>query len=246
MKAILSIIVTILVLYSGYAQSPEQRKTIDSFRSLLSEKQSDTLLVLRMAEIAKLYGDEKPDSLLILSMEPLLLAKKIGYQRGIALLLSRQAGAYAAIGNKAKALELYLDAIRISEKINDLENLHWANNGIGNIYSNEDPRKALVYHWKAKELAEQIGSKDGQIQVLYNIGGDYRKLKVYDSAKMYTMTSFDMASALNSHRMMGAPMYGMGMIYTATDQPSLALEHFRTGAFYCESAKNYNFLSRIY
>jgi tetratricopeptide (TPR) repeat protein len=139
-----------------------------------------------------------------------------------------------------------LEAIRISEKINDFENLHSANNGIGNTYSNENPRKALIYHWKAKELAEKIGNQDGVTQVLYNIGGDYRKLKVYDSAKMYTMMSFDKASALKSHRMMGPPLYGMGMIYTATDQLSLALEHFRTGASYCVSAKNYNHLSRIY
>jgi tetratricopeptide (TPR) repeat protein len=82
-------------------------------------------------------------------VEPLLLAKKIDYKRGIALLLSRQAGAYGAIGDNAKALKLYLEAIRISEKVNDLENLHRANNGIGNTYSNEDPRKALNYHWKA-------------------------------------------------------------------------------------------------
>lgn len=217
-----------------------QDHTRDSLKTLLQQKQPDTLRALRLLDLSYTYVESAPDSMLLLSSEALDLSRKADFQRGEALSLNRQGIAYHLMGNLTKAMELTLKGMQISENINDPEGLRKAYSSLGIFHSGQpgEERQALEYQLKAKALAEQLNDKRVLSIVLANIGSSYRQLKKYDSAKLFTQQAFDRAAELSSARMMGVPMLTMGNIYRSTNQLPLALEAYRAGASYSRQAED--------
>lgn len=217
----------------------------DSLKTLLQQKQPDTLRILRLVELSYIYIESAPDTMLLLSSEALDLSRKVNFQRGEALSLNRQGIAYYQTGNLTKAMELTLKGMQISERINDLDGMRKAYISLGNIHSGQpgEEGQALEYKFKAKAITEQLNDKRTLSIVLSNIGGSYLILKKYDSAGLYTQQAFDRAKELSSARMMGVPMMNMASIYRSTDQLALALEAYRAGASYsCQAGDDYHLI----
>ena len=221
-----------------------QNNAKDSLELLLQNEKTDTGRVLLLAELGFAWLESKPDTTMVLALEALSLARKIGFAKGEAESLNRVGNAYRVSGNYSKALDFFLQALKINEKINNPDGKQRNFTNIGVVYNSQDEfRQALGYSFKALELAEQIKNKSSVSTILRNIGENYYKLKVFDSAILYTQQAYHTASGVNYLRMMGASLYSLGDIHTETGQNILALEYYRLSIPYLVKANSDIFLS---
>jgi hypothetical protein len=67
---------------------------------------------------------------------------------------------------------------------------------------------------------------------LLNIGDDYNKLGLFDSARIYTQQCYEVFLRLDEPDLIGCALNNLGEIHAAVNQNALALEYFRLGIPY--------------
>ncbi|MCY7310507.1 MAG: tetratricopeptide repeat protein, partial [Chitinophagaceae bacterium] len=244
MKRIFSFLLMCICISSINAQN----RAKDSLKLLLLNEKTDTGRVIRLAELSFEYLESKPDTTMVLALEALSLASKIGFVKGEAISLNRVGNAYRAFGNNyPKAMEIYLQALKLNEKINNTDGIQRNYVNIGAIYNLQgDYRLALEYFLKSKELAEKINNKASISIVLTNIGKSYYHLKIYDSARIYQLLAYDVAFGINYSRVIGGSQSDLGDIYFETGQNALAIEFYRFSITYLKKAEHDRGLSKTY
>lgn len=202
---------------------------------------------MRLADLGFEYLESKPDTTMVLALEALSLARKIGYTKGEAASLNRVGNAYRAFGNNyPKAMEIYLQALKLNEKINNIDGIQRNYTNIGVIYNLQgDYRQALEYFFKAKALVDDNNKNSSSI-IIANIGASYSNLKIYDSARIYFNQSLDIATKANYSRVMGGSFSDLGEVYFETGQNTLALEFYRLGIPHLKKSDHYRGLSENY
>ena len=111
----------IFILAPGINYTNAQTGNRDSIIQLLQNDKEDTSRVLHLANLSFEYLESKPDTTLVLALQALDLANRIGFEKGKAISLNRIGNAYGSMGNYSKGLEVYLQALHINEKINNLD-----------------------------------------------------------------------------------------------------------------------------
>jgi tetratricopeptide (TPR) repeat protein len=210
------------------AETFAQITNIDSLKQLLVKEKQDTTRVLLLNELSFSYLLSKPDSTMILALEGLQLSRHIGFLKGEAESLNLIGSAYRFLVNNLKALEFFLQALKINEKILNDDGLANNNNNIGTIYAGMgDHRQALIYYFKASELSRRLNNEQSLSLHLGNIGKTYVNLKKLDSARIFTQQSYDLAVKIKYPRAIGYSLRILGEIYAQTGQNTLALEFYR-------------------
>ena len=132
---------------------------VDSLKQLLQKEKTDTGRVLMLAELSRAYHDSKPDSALSLAMEALSLSRQIGFVKGEAVSLNRIGGAFGVLGNYPGEIQSYLEALKINERINNLDGTQRNLGNIGIFYRGQGHyRKALEYIFKAISIGKSAKS----------------------------------------------------------------------------------------
>ena len=194
-KIILLLLVTLGVSYT-YAQTIERER--DSLKQALQNEKTDTGRVLTLANLSFTYMESKPDTMMIMALQALELSRKIGFTNGEAVSLNRIANVYWVLGNYSKAMEILLEALQINEKINNVDGKQRNLGNIGVIYNNQgDYQQALSYLFKAKPLAEELNNKVSLSITLSNIRVSYLRLKMFDSATIFTQQGYNLAYQIN-------------------------------------------------
>ncbi|HLG38512.1 MAG TPA: tetratricopeptide repeat protein [Chitinophagaceae bacterium] len=233
-KIILLFIVSLSISYIN-AQTGNR----DSIIQLLQKDKEDTSRVLHLADLSFEYSESKPDTTMVLALEALSLARRIGFEKGAAVSLNRVGNAYHTLGNYPKAMEVYLQALKINERINNVDGKQKNLGNIGVIYNEqEDYRQALDYYFKAKTMAEQLNNKRSLSIACVNIAEAYHRLKIYDSATQYAQQANDIAYKINYGRLIGSSLLRLGRIHFEKGQTSSALEHYRISIPYAIKSKN--------
>ena len=241
MKKIILLLLLVLSINKSYAQTGNP----DSIKQLLQNAKDDTSRVLHLADLSFEYLESKPDTSMTLALEALSLARRIGFLKGEAISLHRVGGAY--YDNYPKAMELYLQALKINEKINNLDGIQRNLGNIGIIYNDqEDYQQALEYYFKAKSLAEQLNNKRSISLICVNIAEAYYRLKMFDSATLYAQQAYSIADKINYSRIVGGSLNRLGIIHLERGQNNSALEHYRLSIPYTKEAKNDVGLSRTF
>ena len=113
MKKIILIVLVSLSIHYTKAQTGNR----DSIIQLLQKDKEDTSRVLHLADLSFEYLESKPDTTLVLALQALALANRIGFEKGKAVSLNRIGTVLSSMGNHPQALENLLGALRINEKI---------------------------------------------------------------------------------------------------------------------------------
>ncbi|WP_121356942.1 tetratricopeptide repeat protein [Flavisolibacter nicotianae] len=233
-----------LLACTVHSQNPER----DSLRSLLRLSQDDTLRILRQIQLSGTYAGSAPDTMLLMASEAVSQSRKIGFKKGEGFGLNAMANAYSTMESPAKALELYLQSLLVSENINDRQMMEKVYNNIGVIHSNQqgEERQGLQYYFQAKAMAEQLHNQRSLSIVLVNMGEAYKNLRMYDSAIIYTQQAYKLAVKLGGIANTGVPMLVMGEIYLAMGKPAAAQDYLKKAAILSKQAGDYRFLSQQY
>ncbi len=191
-----------------------QKNTADSIRILLNREQADTNRVKFMWQLADACSIYAPDSAFILSQQALFLARQIHYLEGESRSLGIIANAFIKIGNYPKALEYYLQKLKIEEKRHNARNLASVILNIGIVYVyQEEYRNALVYYYKADAIIKKNNLQDVKYFIALNLGDVYDRLNKTDSAFIYFKRSLALAIPLGNKDLIGASMVGLGHSY---------------------------------
>ena len=96
------------------------------------------------------------------------------------------AGVYQAQGNLPKALEYYLNGLKIAEEVGDKHAIGRGFNNLATVFVTQaNYPKALKYYFKSLKTAEEFGDKKGIGLILGNIANVYTAQENYPEALEY-------------------------------------------------------------
>jgi tetratricopeptide (TPR) repeat protein len=195
-----------------------QNNETDSLKKLLETTPEGINRVNVFENLSYAYLSSSPDSALKYAMDGLQLAKQINSRKGEAICLDALGNVYFHIGDNAKALELYLEFLKIKEELKDWENISVAYYNIGGVYVEEqDYKHALFYLFKAKQLDEKAKDSSALLYDNYSLASAYNRMDKQDSALFYMNQTYALAGQLNNEDMQAAILNTYGDIYLSAN-----------------------------
>ncbi len=217
-----------LVLLVFFLSGQAQQKQIDSLKKLIATAKDDTSRIMLTNQLSHLYVYSKPDSALKLAQQGQQMAKTAQFLKGEAYCLINISGVFSITGNYPRALSASLEALKISEKINDLTLIEQSFHDIGFAYNNvRDYKQSLNYTLKAKAVAEANHMTRSLDVDLLNIGDIYGNLNMPDSALKYTQQSYRTSVKLGDIDLIGTAWNNLGNIYSKMHQFATAMLCYR-------------------
>ncbi len=242
MRAIIKIFFLLLIPAILSAQANK----IDSLKHALQNAKQDTSKVLLLDDLSVAYVESKPDTAVLLGQQGLLLAQKIGFAKGEDYCLADVAYAFAMTGNYSKALELDLQRLKSIEATGNKDKIISALVPISFDYNMQDNyRQAINYSLKALAMAEANHNKNNQTPLL-NLGDNYEKLNMLDSAMIYTQRAYDAAVQLHKTDNIGITLNNFGNIYSKAGKDDIAMQKYKAAIPYLKKEQDDDGLCESY
>jgi hypothetical protein len=204
-----------------------QVNKIDSLKLVLSTEKVDTAKAIILYNLSNEYQNYKPDSALIYAQEAYDLSVKHNFLKGQSWALNQMAGAFNRLDNYTKALEYYLEQLKIVEKIKNTEALAIINMNIALVYSSEnDIDNALFYILKSDSIIKKNNLQDLSIYSLLNIGDIYEKANKFDLALKNTTACYELAVTLKDSVIMGISLTNLGNINSKLSNYTKAIQYY--------------------
>jgi len=175
----------ILAISCGSAFGQEETFTdVERLLQELSQARTDTARIVLKSRLSEAYRGSKPDTSLMLANQALLKAKELDFKKGEIMALNVLCVLYREKGNLPYALQLGLQALKVSEG----EQYHFEEVNslirVANVYlSVGDASKALSYLHKADELLEKNYDNHQSDVTQYFMANNYLHLNQLDSAQ---------------------------------------------------------------
>lgn len=127
-----------------------------------------------------------------------------------------------------KALECYLQALKIFEEEDIPSRVAFTANMIGALYWHTNQyEKAMKYYLKALKMYREIGGHDVEVaNILNNIGMVYTRLGNYDIALEHYWESLEMRERIGHPQPVAASLNNIGQLYSQMKDYSQALHYF--------------------
>ena len=213
-----------LILTFSVFKISAQASVIDSLKELLNTTIPDTARVEVLRKLS--FYDQTFQNGLDWCTEGLILARKIKYDKGEAACLHQIGNQYSFINNFSMALHFYLEALKIRERINDINGIANSNHGVGIIYYEQgDYRKAISYYEKALVMEPADNYRLGL--VYSDFGNSYAQLGIADSALIYYQRSYEKFNLINDKYQFNLTLNGLGNVQFKMGNTELALGYYR-------------------
>lgn len=157
--------------------------------------------------------------------EAMNLANEIGDKKGLAASYNNLGIAYRNQGALDKALEYYINSLRIYEGLDNKEGIATTKNNISNIYSiKKDYGQAMKYLEESYNLFLELNDQNRIIGSMNNLGNLYSEIQLYEKAMRY----FQQASQLSEKQgvKFADPLTNIGNIYFKQNNFQKAIEHY--------------------
>lgn len=200
------IITLATILLSPFIAFGQFTKNKDSVLKVLKDyKKSDSVQVINYSRASQLYN-QKPDSAIYYIKAGLILAEKINFQRGIAILNQKLGTFYIDNGNHKKADSVLRIALNIYKNLNRSEDLSIIYQTLSAVYSGSgDELNSLKYILAATQIAEKRGLKE-QLPFCYGmIGIGYQNQGDLVNAMKYLVRSLKGTEDLRQHHTFSTP-----------------------------------------
>jgi tetratricopeptide (TPR) repeat protein len=230
MKRNICIILLSWLWFIGHARC--QTRIIDSLKQLIQTEKRDSTRSLLYQRLSFEYAFYKSDSALLLAEQGLELAREINFPKGEVAGLGSTGIMYSVMGDDAKALELLLQALKISEATNEKVSARVLG-FISQVYDNQgEVRKAMEYSIKERAVAATAKDEYHNILSLLQISGSYIELNQLDSAFYFAELGYDQAKRFSIRNLAGAALSDLGKIYAEKKQYPLAMEKYEMSLSY--------------
>ncbi len=191
-------------------------------------KPTDTLYIKAVNELAFGYQRIHPDSALLMAELGDSLSLESGYEKGRVEALRNKGIVYYLKGNYPQALQYYLEALRLAEKIKDLAGTARLYNNTALIYFSQGKYdNALEHQMRSLEIKRQIDDMPGIVTSLNNIGNIYKNQKRFKESLTYHLEALKAREALNDTRSVAASLNNIGWVYLQQDSIAQALHYLQ-------------------
>ncbi|MFK7904763.1 MAG: tetratricopeptide repeat protein [Chitinophagales bacterium] len=157
------------------------------------------------------------------------------------------ANTYSYEGNVDLGLPHYYNALKISEKIGNLNSTSNLISNIGTIYyMNENPGEALTYYMRAKDLKLQM-KVDGGLDLLYNnIASCYINLNQLKKAFAYLDKALEVSSRTKNKRAISFAYTNYSELHLRGSEYKQALSYAEESIIISKEIENWDSLMRAY
>ena len=219
---LLLIIISLFLPASGMATHIS-----DSLRQLISHPPDKITKAIALAALAREVRSSHPDSAFIFARQSKDLSTSIGYQPGISRALNVLGVLFLDIGNETKAMDYFLQSLRICEETKDKPGLARCYNNIGFVLSNQKMNmKALSYYLKSLHMEEEQNNKHGIAQSLNNIALHFNEMGDFPQAINYSLRSLKIYQQLGIQSGMAEILNTLGLTYNNEKKYQKALEYY--------------------
>jgi tetratricopeptide (TPR) repeat protein len=182
----------------------------------------------------------------------LKISKELGDKQSISVWLGNIGSSYIELANKTspdsaayraelftKALNYYLNALKIAEEIGNKQYISsWLGN-LGNLYEYQiEYPKALKHYLGALKLTNEVGDKNSMVHQLSNIGSLYSKQKKYKEAKEYFKQSLAVATKIGLNDWCQYNCQKLSAIDSALGNYKSAFANYKMHIVYKDSVQN--------
>ncbi|GGI28091.1 tetratricopeptide repeat protein [Pedobacter mendelii] len=221
-----------------------QKQVLDSLYKDLASQKTDSGRVSVLYDLSYSYHKSKPDSALILAQQAYKLAKKIKFLKGESWALNGLANAFHSLHNYPRAIEYFIEELKIHEKRGLPENMANTYISMALVYSSEEEYgKALSYAFKAEEIAKKNSFAGLILYSKLNIGDIYEKSNQLSSAMIYTRSAYKLSLLQKNDLITGTSLNNLGNIYLKRKDYLNALNYYRKSMPILEKVSDLNTLA---
>jgi tetratricopeptide (TPR) repeat protein len=239
-----------LLLAITCSNSSAQNAITDSIRvnfTRLEAERSDTGKAKILYLLSYYYQFYNLDSSLVLARSAYSISLRSHFIKGQARSLGMIAGTFNKLGNYAKALQYYLDGLKVLEKLKDPDDISRAYLNIALVYSSKkEIPTALEYMFRSDSIARQYKLNDLIVYIDLDIGNMYTEEDQLDSALIYTRLALDSSLSQKNDVITGTAWNNLGNIYSKKGQYDIAIENYNKAVPFLVSMQDYNNLSECY
>jgi len=181
---------------------------------------------------------------LLLAEDAYRLSIKKKFLKGQSKALGCLASAFYRLNNYPKALQYYLEQLKIEEKRGYAENIARVNFNMALVYNSEnDTAKAMHYAYVTDSIVRQNNLTALAAYTELDIGDMYEKMNKFDSALLYTLRAYNLSVKQQNDVLTGTALNNLGNIYLKQGQLKQALSAYRQSFPLVISSEDYNTLS---
>ena len=223
----ITIFTSLAFLILSFSSRAQDLQKTDSIYRLLLLEPGDTILTRTLNGSIDNLSYSQPDTALYYAVQEDSLSRVSGYIPGSAMALNMQGICYQLSGDMRKAIELFLEAAKLSQEHGLQSILCNVYNNLGNIYSYIGAfETSLDYQFKSLELAE-AGKDTSKIAAnLNNIGLRYSELNQEDRAVEYYKTALEMNLQTLRYRNVSSNYLNLGRAYVIKEQFDSAVYYY--------------------
>lgn len=240
MKLIALILFFLFSSVAGFSQ----KKVLDSLYKNLTTQKTDSGKISLMYDLSYTYQKSKPDSALILAQQAYKLAKKSKFLKGESWALNALANAFHSLHNYPRAIEYYIEELKIHEKRDKPKNMATTYLSMAVVYSSEkEYSKALFYASKAEKIAKENSFADIMLYAKLNVGDIYEKSNQLTSAMIYTHNAYQLSLLQKNDLIMGTSLNNLGNIYLKREDYKNAINYYQKSIPILENVGDLNTLA---
>lgn len=216
-----------------------QNKMIDSLKTALETEKTDTVRVDILCLLGQEYEQYRPDTAMLYAQQAYKMSAKLKYADGISRAANGIGNVYMLIGNYPKALEYFIQKLKIEEMRNNPDKLAVVLMNIAGVYHmQQEEEKALEYQTKADSIIDAARIDYLKIYSLLNLGDMYEKSGKLKAALQSTEKAYTLALKENNVGLIGSILNNLGNIYAKLDDTLLSVRQYKAALPYLEQTQN--------
>lgn len=234
--------ILILVFTFGACTVAVAQDNLDSLVTLLnSNTVTDTSRVKLLVNIANTVVWNDASESLAYADQALELARQLGWQKGIAGSLRQKGVGFYHLSDFLKAIDVFHEALTVSEGLPDKNLIPSIYNNIANIYAElKQYNKALEYYEGFLESSREVGQKAYEVIALTNIGVLYNDLGQPDNGIEYLNGALSLAKEVGHTNFVSAILNNLAMAYDAKEDFGEAVRYYQEAVATAKTTGNKN------
>lgn len=216
-----------------------QRSLVDSLLPIVVKaKKNDTTLATQYIQLAFFYYQVFPDSTIYYSEKGYELSKSLNYEVGMMRGLNRMAVGYASKGELPRAVNYYLQSLRIAESLQDQKGISSALNNLGYTYRlQKDYKKSLEVTEQSLEINLKTNNTNALAVNYTNLAWVQEAIGDTANALLNTRLGLLYATKVNDQYHVAIAMHIAGKVHLRKNQIDSAKYYFTNGLANAKAAE---------
>ena len=238
----------IFLLLFAYNPTPAQiSRTIDSLQRVLKTNINNQRKVDVYNLLAEKYNKSDSAQVTYYSRQAMILAKKVGYKKGMANAYCNKGAVLWKYGNYPQARKYHRKALLIREQIGDKKGIADSYNSIGLIYfSQSNYPQALDFFKRTLNIRVQTSDKIGIAKSYNNIGLIYKNQGNYPQALAIYRQSLRLKKQLGNKKSIAKSYHNIGLVYYMKGDYPKALEFYQNSVRIKKQTKDKRGMAKSY